>query len=221
MKRRTRKRKKALATRLAGYSLTAGAALAGGQAAQGEIIWSGEKDILVNVGDPLVEIDLDRDLVPDFAVGIVAQYSGPASWATAVAATSLYFGQIQTDNTMVCSAVRFTASDTVAATLGSWAGGAYLAFRGSHPYYGGYFQGGHFLGQSGYAGVKFLGGSGDCVGWIAIEAAADATWARITGWACETDLGTIHVPDVPEPTGLALLALGAAGLAAYRKRRDS
>ncbi|MFH1731734.1 MAG: PEP-CTERM sorting domain-containing protein [Planctomycetota bacterium] len=84
---------------------------------------------------------------------------------------------------------------------------------------------GNFLGAKGFIGVRFDNGAGLKFGWIEFEGASDASWGRITGWAYETSGAEIHAGDqggepvVPEPGGLALLAAGAAGLTALRKKR--
>ena len=69
-------------------------------------------------------------------------------------------------------------------------------------------------------GVSFrIEGSGDTVyGWIEVERLT-STAGKITQWAYEDTGDKIQVGALPEPaTGLALLALGAAGIAAYRRK---
>ena len=84
---------------------------------------------------------------------------------------------------------------------------------------------GNFVGEKGFIGVRFDDGAGLKYGWIEFEGADDASWGRITGWAYDDSGAEIHAGDeggvdvVPEPGGLALLAAGAAGLTALRKKR--
>ena len=79
----------------------------------------------------------------------------------------------------------------------------------------------------GYLGIKF-NDNGTKYGWIHIDSiAADGTSYHINGWAYEDSGGSIRAGDtgqggsaVPEPSGLALLACGAAGIYALRKKRN-
>lgn len=108
---------------------------------------------------------------------------------------------------------------TLARVYNSWSQTGYGGGRSSSWSYG------NFVGAKGFIGVRFDNGPGTRYGWIAFEGASDASWGRITGWAYETSGREIHagdeggIPVVPEPSGLALLALGAAGVTALRKRR--
>jgi PEP-CTERM motif len=79
----------------------------------------------------------------------------------------------------------------------------------------------------GYLGFEFGPTGGEHVGWVAMSVANSFPnfAAHITGYAYDTVAGqTIRAGQtsaVPEPGTLALLALGAAGLAALRKRKGS
>lgn len=69
-------------------------------------------------------------------------------------------------------------------------------------------------------GVKFNNESGNAVtyGWVEITFGADAGTRAITGYAYELS-GNSIIAGVPEPTSLALLAIGTGGLATYRRFR--
>jgi len=83
-------------------------------------------------------------------------------------------------------------------------------------------DGGSFLNTSGkYLGVKFMIGANTNYGWIQVDVSGTTfpTNAVIKGYAYEdTPNGQIVTGAVPEAGSLALLALGAAGLAAWRKK---
>jgi len=84
-------------------------------------------------------------------------------------------------------------------------------------------DGGSFLNTSEkYLGVKFTIGANTNYGWIQVDVGgtSEPTYALIKGYAYnDVDGGTITAGQVPEAGSLALLALGAAGLAAWRKNR--
>ena len=77
----------------------------------------------------------------------------------------------------------------------------------------------NFQDGSNFLGFRFDNGGSTHYGWAEIDiAGADLT---ITRWAYESDADTaIHVGTIPEPNGLALLGMGAAGLLAWRNRRQ-
>ena len=72
----------------------------------------------------------------------------------------------------------------------------------------------HFLGVS----FKIEGGN-RVYGWIRVKRLTGSPFTgEVIDWAYEDDGTAIEAGAVPEPlTGLALLALGAAGIARYRK----
>ncbi|MBS0632365.1 MAG: PEP-CTERM sorting domain-containing protein [Verrucomicrobia bacterium] len=78
---------------------------------------------------------------------------------------------------------------------------------------------------TGYFGIKFNPGDGFHYGWIKLQTNADASqWTILSGAynsvAGESILAGQGAVAVPEPaTSAALLALGAAGLVAYRQRK--
>lgn len=75
-----------------------------------------------------------------------------------------------------------------------------------------------------YIGVEFgTPMTGYDYGWIGFEVTDDSSLADlsgiVTGYAYDDSGAPITAGAVPEPTSLALLAMGAAGLMAYRGRR--
>lgn len=105
-------------------------------------------------------------------------------------------------------------SDTIARTFG----GLQTSTGGNFP---------AFTGQVRYLGVRFNLGGPDLFGWIAVRLNADLLSGDVLGFAYEDSGAAIAAGDtgrnavVPEPSSLALMAAGAAGLALLRRRRQS
>ncbi len=84
------------------------------------------------------------------------------------------------------------------------------------------------LAAAGFVGVAINNAGSTNYGWIRIGISNDATGAPVAftvyDWAYETEANTpITVGLIPEPSpaaGLALLAAGAAGIAAWRRRKQ-
>ena len=220
MARRSRAQRRKLARRLAGYSATATAALAVGHSAVADVIYSGQKDLLVNAANPTVPIDMDGNGGDDFLI----TFAGLTTTGGYLQ-NELNINRAGTDQAVMTmmgygSAVASSSSNIVSTntTMYSLANEGLLAAynTGTPLYYSGYFPG-----RSGYMGVVFPDDSTVTrVGWIGFEGATDASWGRVTGWAYEDTGDAIHVPyPIPEPGGLALFALGAAGVAASRRKR--
>lgn len=85
------------------------------------------------------------------------------------------------------------------------------------------------LAAAGFVGVAINNGGSTNYGWIRIGISNDGTGAPVAftvyDWAYETEANTpITVGLIPEPSpaaGLALLAAGAAGIAAWRRRKQT
>lgn len=105
-------------------------------------------------------------------------------------------------------------NDTIAGTYN----GAHMTTGGNFPF---------FADQIRYIGVRFNLGGGDLYGWIALRInSSDLLTGDVLGWAYEDTgaaiaAGATTGAPVPEPSSLTLLAAGAAGLAALRRRRKN
>ncbi len=122
-----------------------------------------------------------------------------------------------------------TNGDPISGTTTNWDNGTEILFSvvRTYPFYGGTSTGN--FGPSAYAGPGYLGvkfdlAGTDLYGWIHIDS-VDPKYElyHIDGWAYEDDGSSILAGEmptvVPEPSSMALFAAGAAGLAAFRKRK--
>jgi hypothetical protein len=79
-----------------------------------------------------------------------------------------------------------------------------------------------FAGTRGFAGVVFdIPGGSPHFGYLDFELTADRSTLTLYGGAYESQANTPITTPVPEPGPLVLLASGAAGLAAWRRRRGN
>jgi hypothetical protein len=127
---------------------------------------------------------------------------------------------LKDDQTLDVNAYRTTAANTNPAALsagtiidsGSTYGNGYDATLANQGDGTGNFTIDNVDGNPEYVGVRFklVDGGPDYFGWIGVDItnAADLT-GRVTGFAYEDTGGPIAAGAVPEPVGLALLALGA------------
>jgi len=102
---------------------------------------------------------------------------------------------------------------------------AFFAAEGKLSYYGFdiYFKAGQWIGKQGYAGLLFYDEENDLhFGWVELSVAADLNSLTIYGFAYESDPDTpINAGAVPVPSSLLLMASGALGVLAYRRRRQN
>jgi hypothetical protein len=81
---------------------------------------------------------------------------------------------------------------------------------------------GNFIGTRGFFGVRFdIPGGSPHFGYLDIAIDSTQELATLYGGGYESEPNAPITTPVPEPSGLALLALGAAGLAAWRNRKRS
>ncbi len=78
---------------------------------------------------------------------------------------------------------------------------------------------GNFVGRTGIFGVEFDIAGQTHYGWVRATGAPSAVRMEFSDWAYESEPGVpILAGAVPEPSGAALLALGAAAVASRRRR---
>jgi hypothetical protein len=104
------------------------------------------------------------------------------------------------------------------------------AINSTNLYYIGYLAGtvngqtvNEWAGKHGYAGLLFYDQEDNLhYGWVELSMPSDLSSLTIYGYAYETDADTaIAAGAVPVPSSLLLLATGALGVLAYRRRRQN
>lgn len=193
---------------LKAVSVAAGAALATGPA-QAAIVY-------VPIGQTAADndsfaVDLDGDENPDIEVGVFT--SGSSSGGAYVGATN---GLVQTSATFGSSsgaAALLSTSDSVTSNFDG-APFAILSYSGSGPIIGN---------GSAFVGLLFnTTDFGPVHGWLRVTMPEPGVLTAVDA-AFETSGEGIHIDPatqaVPEPSTLLLMASGAAGLLALRRRR--
>lgn len=211
-----------LEKKLASYALAGGVAmLAGGQSAEAAVVVTiPETPLVASVGtgegSQSVDIDLDGDSLVDFRFTATSYFSEGEVVQTSdgVFVDGLNGGLIAGSEGLAAlfpdsaSALASNPTLTKAKLLSRYNDG-YIAFD---TFYNGNWQNG----VTGTLGVKFmLGGVTPTMGFI--NARVDFGSATVTIDQFGYDTGSPS--EVPEPGTVSLLALGAAGVAALRRRQ--
>jgi hypothetical protein len=231
--------KKSLRRKFGIYSAlgVAGGMTFGTTAAEADIIFTDFTGSATS-GNPL-SIDMDGDAVTDFVFDLAVAgpnvYSSFSNWARMRGLNGNAFantapgpyagGQAYGPNNLA-----FGATISGQSFYGGANGGplqlAYTSYATQNIY--GAFGGLNFpTPATGFVGVQFESGGGDQVfGWIRVTVEGDVTNAgfadaaiTVNGFAYATQGTEILAGQVPEPSSVGLLALGAAGLAFRRKKK--
>ena len=230
-----------LAGQLFGYSLAAGAVLAAGGAARADIVYSGPKDIWVHAGNTPVAVNLDDAGTVEFSVRYrYGRYTTTQTYYTSTyySVSSIrtywnrFYGQELKHFTGSAARLGINVKNLPSgATIGTgedWAPTS--MWLGMLWQWGSNFSvstlRGNFPGNPGFIGIRFDDGGGDKYAWVAYECSLDVKQGHITGWAYDDSGAPIIAGDtgpldvISEPSGLALLATGAAGVMGLRRKRE-
>lgn len=210
-----RTKQEALTRRLKTTAIAAGAALVGAGAADAAIMGD---TINETVGpNDSFSLDLDGDGNFDYEFNASTSFTstdttgGGTTWTT----TSAYASVMGLDGNQVLvsgSFARvFNGSESVSSGAGNLSTFASLTYSFSGPFAGSTPR---------YLGLVFnTTDYGVVNGWARV-AVPSGGQIFIESYAFETDGSPIHVPnEIPEPSTLLLMASGAAGLIALRRRR--
>ena len=212
-----RTKEEPLARRLKATAVAAGAALAA-TSPVGAAIVTDTVDETVTSSSGSFLLDLDGDNQSDFQFDVFAGSTSSSTSAYVRAAGNN--GIFATSTGFSAYAQALEGSQSVGTGTGSSTnlnGHAVLTSSGSFGNFGG--------STPRYLGLRFnaTGGnaSGFVYGWARV-AVPNPGEIRIYDFAYEDSGAPIHVPnEVPEPSTLLLMASGAAGLLALRRRRKS
>jgi hypothetical protein len=190
--------------KLAAYVAAGGAVLFASDNAQAAPIYSGIQDVPIGAGQ-MAPLDLNGDAVVDF------------NFFHVVDPSPLLF--VQGTGTNGMAGVLLPPVPPVTDGSAAFLLEAGVPLPGTQKFLGGPLP---VIGETGYLGLEFDILGARHYGWARLSVGQDAT-ATIHDWAYEGDPGATILTgqtQVPEPSSLALLALGAAGLAAARARRE-
>ncbi len=198
--------------RRAAYTLAAGAAAAiPVLEADAAIVYSGPQNIAIGSGFSQ-NLDLDGDAGNDIQLQNFNFAGGPYQGAT----VSVFPGKIAGFNNGLAYVSALSAGAMIdGSTVGPGFFGS-MAYGAANP-------NAQFNNVTdAYVGLSFPSGPNTFYGWIRVDVNNVAKTFLVKDWAYESQSGIgIRAGDgqIPEPATLGLLACGAAGIAAMRRKR--
>ncbi|NCD35402.1 MAG: PEP-CTERM sorting domain-containing protein [Spartobacteria bacterium] len=187
--------------------------------AEAAIQYSGVQNLGLTAGNTYTLIDINDAGGNDLSISI--NYGGGVWFAYARGANGAKI--LGSGGAGVNLVLKYSYDQTVSGGWGTLPNGYF--FKGKTA--GGAITAGSFNGADGYMGFTIDYGAGTRYGWLYVDNISQSgDNVRIVDWAYEDSGGTIKAGDrgggggdaVPEPTGLALLACGAAGIYALRRK---
>ncbi len=208
---------------LVAYSLAASAILLGTTGAKADVRHTDlGAGVVLNTDGDLFGIDFGNNGTTNFIIKFISSLNSTVSYIYALGINAKTGNASWNGSGSYAKALN---KDDIVNTLTTWSRAsnnnlAYYSIYTSNSTTTSTFTAGDFLGTSNkYVGVKFMIGADTHYGWIQVQVLSNSTSATITGYAYnDENNGPILAGQIPEAGSLALLALGAAGFAAWRKK---